>query len=247
MLHADDAGTVRRRFGVAEDQIRRDHLVAHVLAALQECGVGELVFFGGTALAYTHLLDGRVSEDVDLLADPRPAVAGWLDQHLPRLLRREFPGAQWLPAPSAVRSPGSTLLVAATGESVRVQVLDWDHDWRRYPVERRVLDPRYRDVASTTLQVPTLRSFAVMKASAYGDRQAARDLVDLAALIRLGAVDAETSRLARAVLGRRIRGHDFRRAPRDWAASLAHQMASVPDQEECLALVARAWDAAATG
>ncbi len=247
MLHADDADEVRRRFGVAEDQIRRDHLVAHVLAALQECDEGDLVFFGGTALAYTHLQDGRVSEDVDLLAEPRPAIARWLDRELPRLLRREFPGTRWRPAPSAVRPPGSALLVAATGESVRIQVLDRDHDWRRYPVERRQLEARYRDVATTTLLVPTLRSFAVMKASAYGDRHAARDLVDLAALVEFGAVDAETSQLARTVLGRRIRAHDFRRPPVDWVASLAHQMASVPDRDECLAQVAAAWDEAAAG
>jgi len=46
-------------------------------------------FIGGTALARTHLPDGRLSEDIDLIAvDDRKAVAADLDAALPRALAR---------------------------------------------------------------------------------------------------------------------------------------------------------------
>jgi hypothetical protein len=34
MLTADDLATTAARFGVADDQVRRDHLISHLLAAL---------------------------------------------------------------------------------------------------------------------------------------------------------------------------------------------------------------------
>ena len=38
------------------EQVRRDHLISHVLAALAtDVSTNDLVFFGGTALSRTHL------------------------------------------------------------------------------------------------------------------------------------------------------------------------------------------------
>ena len=43
------------RFGVAAEQIQRDHLISHVLAALSlEADVGTM-FYGGTALCRSYL------------------------------------------------------------------------------------------------------------------------------------------------------------------------------------------------
>jgi predicted nucleotidyltransferase component of viral defense system len=58
-------------FGVAETQVQRDHAVSHILAALSRHHRDELIFFGGTALSRTYLLDERLSEDIDLIATVR--------------------------------------------------------------------------------------------------------------------------------------------------------------------------------
>ena len=66
-LRRDEATTVAQQFGVALEQVHRDHLISSILAALQ-AHAGEVIFFGGTALARTYLPAGRLSEDIDLIA-----------------------------------------------------------------------------------------------------------------------------------------------------------------------------------
>lgn len=69
-------------FGVPEQQIRRDHLLSHVLQALARLDM-ELVFFGGTSLCRTHLVDWRLAE-AGLLGDEAIAIAadvGWHPTH----------------------------------------------------------------------------------------------------------------------------------------------------------------------
>jgi len=72
-------------FGVAEAQVQRDHAISHILAALSRHRREELIFFGGTALSRTYLLDERLSEDIDLIAiDHRDdladvAVVRWME------------------------------------------------------------------------------------------------------------------------------------------------------------------------
>lgn len=248
MLHPDDLAEVTERFGVAVEQVRRDHLVAHLLSGLAGCPAGDLALIGGTGLAYTHLRQGRVSEDVDLLVDPWSAVAEWVHESVPQLLRREYPDLRWDPGPTAVRRQGSARLVAVTGEVVRVQLIEWQGDWRRYPTEQVMLEHRYRDVTATRLRVPTAAAFAVMKASAWCDRNAARDLFDLAGLAELGALGSQAQAIAADALGRPIRGYDFiDRPPRDWTLQLAHQTSRLPDPEQTMAVVGQAWEAAYHG
>lgn len=55
MLDPDEERSVASAFGVAASQVRRDHLISHVLAVLSERFADRLLFFGGTAL----------SEDID--------------------------------------------------------------------------------------------------------------------------------------------------------------------------------------
>ena len=64
------------------EQVRRDHLISHLLGAIA-AGVptNDLVFFGGTALSRSYLTDARLSEDIDLIAlAPRSDVAARIDQ-----------------------------------------------------------------------------------------------------------------------------------------------------------------------
>lgn len=47
-LRRDEAATVAQQFGVALEQVHRDHLISAILAALQT-HADDLIFFGGTA------------------------------------------------------------------------------------------------------------------------------------------------------------------------------------------------------
>lgn len=67
VLDPEEAESVRRRFGVDDRQVQRDHLVSLLLASLSLHAPDDVVFFGGTALARTHLPYLRLSEDLDLL------------------------------------------------------------------------------------------------------------------------------------------------------------------------------------
>ena len=94
VLDPQELSRTASAFGVTEDQVRRDHLISHILAALASLGL-PVVFFGGTALARTWLTDpangGRLSEDIDLYSAQCQDVAQPLTRQLPIMLRREFP------------------------------------------------------------------------------------------------------------------------------------------------------------
>ncbi|MFE3260634.1 nucleotidyl transferase AbiEii/AbiGii toxin family protein [Nocardia sp. NPDC059091] len=58
-----------------------------------------MLFIGGTALARTHLPDGRLSEDIDLIAlGSRTEIADRLTRDLPRAVLRRFGRLKWRPA-----------------------------------------------------------------------------------------------------------------------------------------------------
>jgi hypothetical protein len=246
VLDPAELRAVAERFGVGEAQVRRDHLVSHVLAALPALAPG-VVFFGGTALARTHLPDGRLSEDIDLYARDRREVVRRLGDDLPRALRREFPGTVWDVPPDAVRQPDPAVLLPPNGLAVRVQVLD-GAAYAVWPTEERPIDVRYADVAPVTLRVPTRAAFVAMKAAAWSERAAARDLYDLWALARVGAVDGAVAATFRHGTGRRADAALFGNGPRDdWTTALAHQTATLPPVAEALAVVRAAFAALDTG
>ena len=61
MLDVAELADIAGAFGVAESQVRQDHFVSHLLAAIGTLDP-PLTFFGGTALARTHLAEiGRAS------------------------------------------------------------------------------------------------------------------------------------------------------------------------------------------
>jgi hypothetical protein len=62
-LDDGEARAVAHRFGVAIEQVRRDHLISHILAALSASHGEQVIFFGGTALARTHRQ--RIPEPVE--------------------------------------------------------------------------------------------------------------------------------------------------------------------------------------
>jgi Nucleotidyl transferase AbiEii toxin, Type IV TA system len=235
MLDPRDLRATAATFGVAEAQVRRDHLIGHTLAALADLDIPDLVFLGGTALSWTHLSQGRLSEDVDLMAPERRSAASTVERQIPRRLRREFPGSSWDPGLLDVRSISPARLVTPDELVVRIQLLDAGRQgWHEMPTERRTLVHRYRDVPETVLRVPTLAAFAAMKTLAWIDRHAARDLYDLAGLATIGALTPEAADLFAHATGRPLAAHDFARLPADWDTALRHQTGNLPSARECL-------------
>lgn len=193
MLDRAEATAVAQRFGVAPNQIRRDHLISHLLAALVPLA-DNLIFFGGTALSRTFVPDGRLSEDIDLIAiGNRSRVARLLEEQLVRGVRREFPGLRWA-RPLRTAGTASAVLAEPDGLSVRVQLLP-AHGYPPWPTRSMPLVQRYSDAPPAVLTVPTRASFAAWKTVTWSDRAACRDLYDLWALANLGAIDDETRAL----------------------------------------------------
>lgn len=88
-MDADERDRVAQHFGAVPRQVERDHLISHLLGFLSERFGDRVQFIGGTALARSHLPNGRLSEDIDLFAvGSRGAVAQELDDALPRALAR---------------------------------------------------------------------------------------------------------------------------------------------------------------
>jgi predicted nucleotidyltransferase component of viral defense system len=195
MLDAREAAAVAAQFGVDGAQVRRDHLLSMLLAALSQRASDRVVFFGGTALARTHLPTGRLSEDIDLWSlGARQDVAAAVEQALAGAARRDYGRLTWTPALTAVRDADAAVVVSPEGLAIRVQLLSSTGlpDW---PVERRHLVQRYSDVAPARLLVPTVGAFAASKTAAWLERRLPRDLYDLCGLAKFGAINGEAREL----------------------------------------------------
>ncbi len=243
MLEQHELRRWTERFGVAPEQIRKDHLISHLLTGVAHSTVAErAVFFGGTALARTYLGDRRMSEDIDLWAEPAQEILSILADELPRHLRREYPGIR-----IEADSPTAGNVVARDGTRVRLQVVAYDaahHQCVR--LEHRSIDLRYNDLPNEiSLAVPTRPSFVAMKHLAWSERAAPRDLVDLAGLVAGGALDDEADAIVACLRGFGVRSHDvdrlLDRTRRAWVVDLANQMGQPPDPDDALGTVREAW------
>jgi predicted nucleotidyltransferase component of viral defense system len=244
-MDSDEREEIARRFGVAPEQVERDHLISHLLAFLSANFGERIQFIGGTALARTHLPDGRLSEDVDLIAlDDRRAVAADLDAALPRALARTHGRLTLDPPFAGLTDVDAAILRSAGGLSVRIQLLS-ARDRVLWPTERRNLEQRYRDAPAAELIVPTLPAFAASKTSTWADRRAPRDLWDLWALSRIDAIDAAALKLYRRFgpTNQSPGEYLFKTAPSDaqWQTQLAGQTSLTITAAEALAAVRDSW------
>lgn len=248
MLDPGEAAAVAEEFGVSDEQVRRDHLLSHLLGALARRLPREVVFFGGTALARTHLPHGRLSEDLDLLAVPRrAAVVSDVEDALATGVLREYGRLSWDPPLSAVKDTVPAALRTQDGLVVQVQLLD-PAGHPAWPAERRSLHQRYSDAPPANLRVPTLAAFAASKAAAWHDRRAPRDLYDLWGLAALGALDADAAALFARLgpSGQPPRAWMFSEPPDAvaWTTQLGAQTRLAMGPAEALAVVRDAWTAA---
>ena len=218
VLRTDEIARWTRTFGVSDEQIRRDHAISHILVALAALDGPGIVFYGGTALGRVHLPTFRLSEDIDLLVEPRKEWAARIEEHVPRQLRRHVGPGTWDPGPTLVPDSAPARLVTGT-VSVRVQLVTLDAEHSRWPVERRQLEMRYADAPSVEMVVPTRSAFAAMKTLAWADRHAPRDLADLAALAELGALDLTAADLVADMGGWRPTAAMFEHIPSTEAAT----------------------------
>ncbi|MEV6274054.1 nucleotidyl transferase AbiEii/AbiGii toxin family protein [Nocardia sp. NPDC051832] len=244
-MSIDERDSVAVQFGVSPEQIERDHLISHLLAAISRGFADRLHFIGGTALARTHLVNGRLSEDIDLVAlDNRTALAAELDTTLPRSVARSYGRLEWAPSLSNVPDTGSAYLRSASGASVKIQLLS-ARGRPSWPTELRNLEQRYSDVPPAHLLVPTLPAFVAGKTATWHDRRASRDLWDLWALNDIGAIDDAAGTLYRRYgpTNRLPNPQLFDRAPDedDWNAQLAGQTRLVISADSALSAVRDAW------
>jgi hypothetical protein len=241
----DEREETARHFGVAPEQVERDHLISYLLAFLGVNFGGRIQFIGGTALARTHLSDGRLSEDVDLIAlGERNDVAADLDAALPRALARTHGRLSLDPPLIGLRDVEAAILRSAGGISVRIQLLS-ERGREPWPTERRSLEQRYRDAPAAELIVPTLPAFAASKTATWADRRAPRDLWDLWALSKIDAIDSAALRLYRQFgpTNQPPADYLFKTAPSDaqWRAQLAGQTRLTITAAEALATVRDSW------
>jgi predicted nucleotidyltransferase component of viral defense system len=246
----DEWSAVADEFGVDLEQVRRDHLISHVLAAIAEgVATDDLVFFGGTALSRTYLNDARLSEDIDLIAlVPRADVAARIEAAVRRGLARSHGRPIWRPALSATTGSQPATLAFEGTASVQVQLVSGDgYLW---PTEVHDIEQRFSDVPPARLRTLTAAGFAAAKLSAWMDRHAPRDLYDLWALGERALIDA-------AALEAFVRWGPQARPPASWVfetapdeavwrRALGHQTRLRITAAEALDSVREAWRLAAS-
>lgn len=250
MLDPAEEIVIADQFGVSRDQVRRDHLISHLLATLSAHFADQVVFFGGTALSRSFVPNGRLSEDIDLIAvGNRRDIALVLEQRLITANRREYPGLRWMPQLSTVRDTDPAVLATADGTNVRIQLLN-QTGYPPWPTESHELIQRYSDAPPATLTVPTQASFAAWKTAAWMDRAASRDLFDLWSLAESGAINSEAADLF-IRYGPMTNPPDeriFSAAPDEtvWRRDLGSQTRLNVTAKEALAAVRTAWLSAAS-
>ena len=144
-LQPDDPAEVMATFGVAEAQVRRDHAISHILAALSRHHREELIFFVGTALGRTHLLDQRLSEDIDLIAvDHRDGLTDVLLKEVSSALARTHGRITWSPGWRRNSDVDPAVAVTPDGIAIQIQLLR-GVGYEPWPTETRKIERRYRD------------------------------------------------------------------------------------------------------
>jgi len=229
VLDHDEQVAVEQRFGVAAEQVVRDHVISHALAAIASIGTDDVVFFGGTALSRTHLADVRLSEDIDLIArGDRGELADRIEAAIVTRFRRAFGTVTFTPRIRETRHPNPSVMQVGTAR-VQIQLLSSEGypDW---PTEVADIEQRYSDAPPARLRVLTPAAFVASKLASWNDRAAPRDLYDLWALAAAGKIDAEAEK----VFGRygpytSTSKVAFTRLPTDaeWYDALAHQCTPV--------------------
>jgi len=242
MIPQSEVRDAAERLGVPEYQIARDHVVSHMLHALETfVDLDHVVFFGGTALCRTWCPNLRLSEDIDLITAGYPATGPEILTHIQKAKQSEFPDFSW--GPFGSNNDTQTTIVSTGSSDIKVQFVKPRPNEEIIPVEPTSVLLAYSDLpASTRLTVPTAEGFAAMKLMAWHQRQACRDLYDLAALAEIGALTSSAVELTYNVTKTRL-GHpalNHKIPPKvenRWDEQIAHQLGKPRSAQDCLAVV----------
>ncbi|SDH56178.1 nucleotidyl transferase AbiEii/AbiGii toxin family protein [Microbacterium pygmaeum] len=225
VLFDDQRLAIEARFGVAPEQVVRDHVISHALAAIASLGTDDVVFFGGTALSRTHLTDLRLSEDIDLIAlGDRREIGDRIESAITRQFQRSFGAVSFTPRIRDTRQPEPSVLQVGNTR-VQIQLLS-SEGYPAWPTEVVRVEQRYSDAAGAQLRVLTRAAFVASKLSSWNDRMAPRDLYDLWAMAEAGMIDGEAAQLfGRLGTYTSALQVPFTRVPSDaeWEAALGHQ------------------------
>jgi len=157
-LSREDLERETARFRVADDQVRRDHAISHILAGISNALRDDVIFFGDTALSRTHLIHARLSEDIDLIAlGKRSETAERLTSAINNALLRTHGRLTWSPSFTS-NDVEPAIIETPTGIAIRVQLLA-KHSYEPWPTEIRGVEQRYADAPLAELIVPTIESF----------------------------------------------------------------------------------------
>ena len=240
-----DMERVAARFGVGMEQVRRDHLISHVLAAIAaDISTDDVVFFGGTALSRTHLADPRLSEDIDLIARiPRADLARQMESAVRRGLARSHGRPTWQPDLTATTGSQPTVLSVQDGTSVQVQLLSGEgYTW---PTEVVQVEQRYSDAPPARLRVLTANAFAAVKLAAWIDRGSPRDLYDMWAMNGRNLIGPSALRAftAHGPFGTppAARVFDRKLGEGEWMRALGHQTKLHVTARQAIDVVREAW------
>ncbi|MCL2653508.1 MAG: nucleotidyl transferase AbiEii/AbiGii toxin family protein, partial [Propionibacteriaceae bacterium] len=177
-LDPDEAARWAARFGVAEDQIRHDFVISHLLAAISPLA-NNVVFYGGTALSRTFLNDLRLSEDIDLLSvGARRPVATLIDDAIRIQLTPGFGPVTADPWLADVRHDTDACVFHVGDIDVKVQLIDGTN-YTPWPTQSSTVALRYQGMRDVTMTTLTAAGFVAAKTTAWSDRNAPRDLYDL--------------------------------------------------------------------
>jgi predicted nucleotidyltransferase component of viral defense system len=216
---------IEAMFGVDSEQVVRDHVISHALAAIASAWIDDVIFFGGTALSRTHLTALRLSEDIDLIAiGDRRAIADRIESAVARRLQRTLGAVAFTPRLRDTRHPEPSVMQVGDTR-IQVQLLSSD-GYPAWPTEVVDIEQRYSDAAPARLRVLTAAAFVASKLSSWSDRQASRDLYDLWAMSELGLIETEAVDLfGRLGSYTSAASMPFTNIPSDaeWNAALGHQ------------------------
>lgn len=246
----DEWAAVAEQFGADQQQVRRDHLISHVLGALAGgVSTDDLVFIGGTALSRTHLADARLSEDIDLVAfAPRDQVAAATESAIRRGLARSHGRPTWRPALGS--TSGSQPAVLTIDDTLGIQVQLVTGAGFLWPTEIAEIEQRYSDATPARMRTLTAAGFAAAKLATWMERHAPRDLYDLWALGERGLIDAEAVEVfaQKGPTGQPPKPWVFAHAPDEtaWRDALSHQTRLRVTAAEALTTARDAWATASS-
>ncbi len=241
------------RLGLRAEDIERDYILNHVLAAVAGEPEG-LIFRGGTALARVYWPDFRLSEDIDFITD---ASVEAIERVLTRAaqtageasglaLQLEFhpPRGGW--SRSLIKWPDEP------PDRDRELIIDVNRNERAYlPVETERITLPYQDLSGLEAVIPTVALAEILGNKWFmiddAERREPRDLFDIwAGLCQFNVPFEEVRRGHKAKYGwfpQRLQPERVRRLATAWEDRLAHQVGKLPSIDRVLHDVAAVFDA----